>query len=281
MILGAFFVGMMVSAWIFFRNCCIKCTPIKNKQNISLKKALKNRELMLYYQPQIDSITQKMIGVEALLRWQHPQYGFIPPSEFIPLAEQTGLIIEIGGWVLREACLQNKRWQDKGYGPYTVAVNITTLEFYQQDLIDRISNILKLSGLEAKYLELELTESMALIDEQKAILKMEQIRALGVKIAVDDFGTGYSSLSYLKFLPIDILKLDRSFVLEIENDEISRNIILTIIQLAQILNIQTVAEGVETKKQIEVLKEMGCDRIQGYYYSKALPAGEIEALYMK
>jgi len=252
-----------------------------NKEIEALKKAIKKRQFILYYQPKIDTITQKTVGMEALIRWQHPQKGLLAPDEFIPLAEQTGLVIEIGKWVLYEACLQNKRWQDKGYDKYSVSVNFSALEFYQENVLELIKEALQAAGLEAKYLEIELTESMALIDKEETINKLKEIKILGIKVALDDFGTGYSSLSYLKALPIDVLKLDRSFVIEIEKDDISKNIILAIIDLAKILKIATIAEGVETKEQAELLKEMGCDMIQGYYYSRPLPTDIFEELYMK
>lgn len=247
---------------------------------MDIKEAIKNNEFILYYQPKIDVITEKVVGMEALIRWKHPKNGFMSPGEFISIAEQTGLIIELGKWGLLEACLQNKRWQERGTDKYTVSVNISAIEFYQNNMLDIIKEALKASKLDPSYLEIELTESMALIDKEQTIDKMNQIRAIGVKVALDDFGTGYSSLSYLKALPIDVLKLDRSFVIEIEKDGISRNITLLMIQLAKLLKITTVAEGVETKEQAELLREMGCHMIQGYYYSRPLPADVFEEAYM-
>ncbi len=248
---------------------------------MELQEAIKNKEFILNYQPKIDTLMQKIVGMEALIRWKHPKKGIISPSVFIPVAEQEGLITQIGKWGLLEACLQNKRWQDKGYEKYSVSVNISAIEFYQENILDIIKEALKISGLDAKYLELELTESMAMIDKNQTIVKMNEIRKLGVEVALDDFGTGYSSLSYLKALPIDVLKLDRSFIIEIEKDDISKSITQTMINLAKILNIKTVAEGVETKEQAELLKEMGCHMIQGYYYDKPLTAKLFEERYMK
>ncbi|WP_070000001.1 putative bifunctional diguanylate cyclase/phosphodiesterase [Cellulosilyticum sp. I15G10I2] len=248
---------------------------------MELQEAIKNKEFILNYQPKIDTLSQKIVGMEALIRWKHPKKGFISPNEFIPIAEQAGLITEIGKWGLMEACLQNKAWQDKGYEKYIVSVNISAIEFYQEDMLDSIKETLKTSGLEAQYLEIELTESMTIIDKKQTIAKMKAIRALGVKIALDDFGTGYSSLSYLKVLPIDVLKLDQSFIVEIERDHVSKCITLSIIDLSRLLNIETVAEGVETKEQAELLSAMGCNMIQGYYYSKPIEADLFEERYMK
>ncbi|MDF2614882.1 MAG: hypothetical protein K0S71_2668 [Clostridia bacterium] len=247
---------------------------------MELKEAIRNNEFILYYQPKIDVITEKLVGMEALVRWKHSKEAFMSPGQFIPIAEQTGLIIELGKWGLLEACIQNKRWQDRGAEKYIVSVNISATEFYQNNMLEIIKEALKVSGLDPCCLEIELTESMAIIDKEQTIAKMNEIRALGIKVALDDFGTGYSSLSYLKVLPIDILKLDRSFVSEIEKDNISKNITLTMIRLAELLNIETVAEGVETKEQAELLKKMGCHTIQGYYYSRPLPADIFEEVYL-
>lgn len=258
------------------------CGPEDNEDLESevqaIREGIKNNEFILYYQPKISTETGEVAGAEALIRWEHPQKGIVSPDYFISIAEKTGLILEIGNWALKEACMQNKNWQDKGYNKFSVAVNISALEFYQKNMPSMVKKVLDETGLEPRYLEIELTESMALIDKEQAVAKMNEIKALGVKIAMDDFGTGYSSLSYLKELPIDVLKLDRSFIVEIENDKRSRAIISSMIKLARLLGIITVAEGVESPMQAELLTDMGCDMIQGYYYSKPVPADVFESL---
>jgi EAL domain-containing protein (putative c-di-GMP-specific phosphodiesterase class I) len=246
-----------------------------------LKRAIKTNELAVYYQPKVDTVTGKVVGAEALIRWRHPNRGLIMPDQFIPVAEKAGIIIEIGKWMMLEVCRQNKSWQDKGYSKYRISVNISALEFHQSNLVEEIKQVLKKSGLEAKYLEIELTESKAVIEEDQTIDKMKEIKALGVKLALDDFGTGYSALGYLKVLPIDILKLDKSFITELEKDTIGRDITASIIRLADILDIGVIAEGVETRAQIDLLAAMGCHIVQGYYYGIPLPAHCFEELYLK
>ena len=246
-----------------------------------LKRAIKNNELAVYYQPKVDTVTDKVVGAEALIRWRHPNRGLIMPDQFISVAEKAGIIIEIGKWMMLEVCRQNKSWQDKGYSKYRISVNISALEFHQSNLVEEIKQVLKKSGLEAKYLEIELTESKAVIEEDQTIDKMKEIKALGVKLALDDFGTGYSALGYLKVLPIDILKLDKSFITGLEKDTIGRDITASIIRLADILDIGVIAEGVETRAQIDLLAAMGCHIVQGYYYGIPLPAHCFEELYLK
>lgn len=239
-----------------------------------LHKALERNEFLIYYQPKIDLKTGKTAGMEALLRWRHPASGLTMPSEFIPLAEASGLIVPIGKFVLQEACLQNKKWQDTGLEAVSVAVNISGRQFDQKDLTEVIFRTLSDTGLEPHYLEIEVTEGTIMKDPEGAILVLEELKAAGVKITVDDFGTGYSSLSYLRKLPLDALKIDISFTRNMfssHNDEV---IVKTIIAMAQSLNLKVIIEGVENKKQLEFFQEHECDEIQGFFFSKPLPSEE-------
>jgi EAL domain-containing protein (putative c-di-GMP-specific phosphodiesterase class I) len=240
--------------------------------------AIKRDEFEVYYQPQVVAVDGRLVGVEALLRWNNPKLGMIYPSTFIPLAEHTGLIREIGRWVMRTACQQVQRWNGAGLGPVRLAVNLSPLQLGDQNLFDEVCEILEESGLDPKLLELEITESAVMqnLDEAKAILC--SLKALGVKLAIDDFGTGYSSLSNLQHFPLDRLKIDRSFINGIDTNDDDREITLTIINMAKRLKLQVVAEGVESQPQITYLKECGCDEFQGFYYSKPLPATEFEAM---
>lgn len=237
--------------------------------------AVEKKQFELYYQPKIDIATEKIVGAEALIRWHHPTKGIVSPMEFIPIAEQMGIIGEIGKWTLETACAQNKTWQEEGYSPIKVSVNLSSTEFYQTNIVDQIQEILAKTGLDPKWLEIELTESMALVDLDEAIFKMTKLRELGVGISMDDFGTGYSSLSYIKDLPIDELKLDKTFIDSISVDATSKNIISAIINLAKIIGLVVVAEGVEERIQFELLKEMRCNLVQGYLFGRPLQADVI------
>lgn len=239
----------------------------------NLRKALENNEFVLHFQPQLDLRNGSMSGVEALIRWQHPTLGFISPHRFIPLAEETGLIVPIGEWVLRTACLQNKAWQLAGLSSVVVSVNLSIRQFFKPDLISTIKKILEETGLEAQYLELEITESMTM-NIESAIHIIQELKNLGVKVAIDDFGTGYSSLNYLKKLPIDRLKIDQSFVRDIEKISNDRDIVATIITMGQNLKMRVIAEGVEAEEQLQFLKFHGCDEVQGYLISKPMPPEE-------
>jgi diguanylate cyclase (GGDEF)-like protein/PAS domain S-box-containing protein len=241
-----------------------------------LRKALKHDEFALHYQPQIDVVSRQFIGVEALIRWQHPQLGLVPPNEFIPVAEETGLILPIGDWVLRNACLQGKRWIDAGFPPMIISVNLSPKQFNNANMIENISTILKETMFPAELLELEITESMTM-DMEVSSKIIEGMRALGVRISIDDFGTGYSSLHYLKRLPIHRLKIDRSFVRDIFMDQNDKDIVRAIITMAHSLGILVIAEGVENEQQLKFLEENGCDQAQGYYFNKPLPAKALEA----
>ena len=241
-----------------------------------LSKAIYNDELVLYYQPKINLANGEIIGMEALIRWIKPDGTIIPPSYFIPVAEHSLLITKISDFVLYEACRQNKEWQDMGLPKFTVSINLTSVDFYQTNVKESITEVLEQTGLEPEYLEVELTESLALKDIEQAIRQMKDIKDIGVKLSMDDFGTGYSSLSYIQSLPITLLKLDRSFIMYLEEDEVSREIVSAVIRIAKAKHIETIAEGIETIGQAQILRESGCDHAQGFFFGKPMPADEIE-----
>ncbi|KRB79533.1 EAL domain-containing protein [Noviherbaspirillum sp. Root189] len=243
-----------------------------------LRLALQRNELLLHYQPQVDVRTCRIVGMEALLRWQHPQLGLIPPDRFIRIAEETGLIIPIGTWAMRTACLQSKKWQDAGHGSLRIGVNLSGNQFYQKDLVQTLAMILEDTGLDARCLDIELTEGLVMTDIEHALDIMHRLKTLGVKLSLDDFGTGYSSLSYLKRFPIDVLKIDQSFVRNITTDPEEAVIARSIITLAKSLQLEVIAEGVETEQQLGYLRRHRCDQIQGYYFSRPLPPLEFEQL---
>jgi diguanylate cyclase (GGDEF)-like protein len=243
-----------------------------------LGKALECSEFTLFYQPQIDLQTGSIVGLESLLRWQHPELGMLSPNEFISVAEDSGLIIPLGGWALRTACAQLKTWQDCGHSELRMAVNLSARQFAQKDLGKQIHSILDEIGLEAKYLDLELTESLVMTDIEQAIDILNELNKLGVQISIDDFGTGYSSLAYLKRFPLDVLKIDRSFIREIPDNGNDAAIADAIISMSHSLGMRVVAEGVETEAQCEFLSRNLCDEIQGFFFSKPLPAEEIGLL---
>ncbi|MEE9584257.1 MAG: EAL domain-containing protein [Candidatus Brocadiales bacterium] len=244
----------------------------------SMYGALEREEFELNYQPVVDINTGRIVGVEALLRWHHPEQGLVPPNEFISVAENTGLITQIGEWVLHTACAQNKAWQDAGLPPIHVSVNLSSRQFQQINLIEIIDRVLRETGLDARFLELEITEGSAMQNVESTIYKLKGMDALGVKIAIDDFGVGYSSLSYLKRFPIHTLKIDRSFVSDITTDPDDRAIVTAIIALAKTMNLKVVAEGVETGEQLDFLRRLHCDEMQGYLFSKPVPAGELREM---
>jgi diguanylate cyclase (GGDEF)-like protein len=250
-----------------------------SRQRLALQEGLRHavarNELFLVYQPQVDLHTRQIIGVEALLRWRHPQLGMVSPATFIPLAEESGLIVPIGDWVLQAACRQNKAWQDAGLPPITVAVNVSARQFRQAQWIDRVADALHTSGLAAANLELELTESLIMQDLKQAVEKMQQLQAMGLALAIDDFGTGYSSLGALKRFPLARLKIDRSFVQDIATDEDDKAIVMAVIELGHRLDLKVVAEGVETEEQLAFLRQCRCDEMQGYLFSRPVPAAEI------
>jgi diguanylate cyclase (GGDEF)-like protein len=236
----------------------------------SLRSAIDKGEFQLYYQPQYDSSTGKIIGVEALLRWIHPERGMLLPDTFIPIAEESGLIMPIGSWVLKAACEQNKAWQLAEFRPIYVTINISGVQFKQNNFVESVAQTLLDTGLEPQYLELELTESILMEPTEKTFSNLSELKATGVRIAIDDFGKGYSSLGYLKRLPIDTLKIDRSFVRDIISNSDDRAIIRAIISLARTLNLKVIAEGVETHDQLTYLREQGSDGIQGFLLSEPM-----------
>lgn len=243
-----------------------------------LRNALARSEFTLLYQPQVDLRSGRIFAVEALIRWNHPTLGTIMPTMFIPTAEETGLIVPIGDWVLHEACRQNKAWQDAGLPPLTVCVNVSARQFRERNLIDRIVSALKDSGLEARYLELEVTESLIMQDIELAVATMNALQSLGVQISIDDFGTGYSSLSALKTFPVARLKIDKSFIKDLAADENDQAVASAVISLGQNLNLRVIAEGVETDDQVAFLRRNNCDEMQGYHFSRPVCAQDIEEL---
>lgn len=244
----------------------------------SLRHALERNEFQVYYQPRIDVASGRIIGAEALIRWDYPGQGLIPPDRFIPIAEETGLIVPIGQWILHEACRQNQAWQDAGLPSISVSVNLSPIQFRHPGLVEEVGKALQQSGLDPRYLELELTESFVMHDAERINVAMSALKGLGVDLAVDDFGTGYSSLSYLKRFPVDRLKVDKSFVRDIDTDPDDAAIVHAIITLGHALGLKVVAEGVETREHLEFLQQHGCDELQGYYFSQPVPAQKLESL---
>ncbi|MHB1334061.1 MAG: bifunctional diguanylate cyclase/phosphodiesterase, partial [Sulfuriferula sp.] len=243
----------------------------------ALRHALERNQLQVYYQPQVSMRDPHIIGAEALLRWQHPELGSVSPAEFIPAAEDSGLILPIGEWVLRTAVKQLKQWIDNGHAPMIISVNLSAVQFRHSSLPDLVTSILNEAQLPAQYLELELTEGAAMLDPLGAIAIMNKLHESGIRMSIDDFGTGYSSLSYLKKFKVYKLKIDQSFVRDISTDLEDKAIVAAVISMAKSLDLQTIAEGVETSEQLDFLREQGCDEVQGYFYSKPLPATQFEA----
>lgn len=235
-----------------------------------LRKALNDNEFELWYQPQVDAKSGKTIGVEALVRWAHPERGSLLPGSFIPIAEETSLIVPLGEWILKTACAQNKIWQALDLSPVRVAVNISSVQFMQKNFVETVRRILTETGLAPRHLELELTESMVMENAQSTVTTLAELRGLGLQLSIDDFGTGYSSLSYLKRYPLDTLKIDRSFVKNVDKDPDSGSIVKAIIAMAHHLNLSVIAEGVETGQELAFLQESGCDQIQGFLFSRPL-----------
>jgi diguanylate cyclase (GGDEF)-like protein/PAS domain S-box-containing protein len=243
-----------------------------------LRSAIARQEFFLLFQPQVDLRTGRVFAVEALIRWNHPSLGVVPPDRFIPIAEESGLVSEIGDWALRTACKQNKAWQNIGLAPINVSVNVSARQFREKDWVSRVVGALRDSDLEAKYLELELTESLIMRDVDQAIATMKELQRLGVQLSIDDFGTGYSSLSALKTFPVARLKIDKSFVRDLPHDEHDKAVAAAVISLGQKLNLRVIAEGVETEDQLAFLRDNHCDEMQGYLFSKPVSAAEIEGL---
>jgi len=247
----------------------------------NLHKAIQHNELHLYYQPQVSVGHEKLVGMEALIRWEHPDKGFISPGEFIPVAEETGMIMQIGEWIFREACEQGARWLKQGYQLNKISVNLSPRQLKDEKISKLIESILKETGMPAEKLCIELTESALILDPQVADARLKKIKALGVSLSLDDFGTGYSSLSYLKRFPIDTLKIDQAFIRDVKVDKEDAALVKAIIEMAHGLNMDVIAEGVEVQEQLDFLTANGCDTIQGFWFSRPLPAPEMEELLLK
>jgi EAL domain-containing protein (putative c-di-GMP-specific phosphodiesterase class I) len=235
-----------------------------------LRLALEREQLSLVYQPQTDIATGRITGMEALLRWQHPDLGLIPPDKFIRIAENSGLIVPIGEWVLRTACRQARKWQDEGLPAVSIAVNVAAVQFRQEGFCEVIRRVLRETGLGPQYLELELTESVLLANAEVMLLVVQELKAMGLTLAIDDFGTGYSSFSYLRQFRVNKLKIDRSFVRDVAVNPDDAAIAAAIISMAKSLRLKVIAEGVETEAQLSFLRSHQCDEIQGYYFSRPL-----------
>ena len=266
------------SSFAFFTPEMSTFFPRRLKLENELRAALEREEFVLHYQPKVDTRTGAIVGAEALVRWRHPERGLVMPSEFIPFAEETGLIVPIGHGVLHEACRQMRAWQDRGAPDLLMAVNISGLQFQQRDLVQTVSAALARSGLEPRRLELEITESVVMQNAAEAIVMLEQLHAMGVRLSIDDFGTGYSSLNYLKRFPIDTLKIDQSFIRDVSIDPDDAAIVQAIVAMGHGLRLRVVAEGVERPEQLEFLRALGNDVYQGYLFSPPLPAHELEKL---
>jgi diguanylate cyclase (GGDEF)-like protein/PAS domain S-box-containing protein len=247
----------------------------------SLHHAVENNELVLHYQPKFNALTGKVIGMEALVRWENPKLGLVPPVKFITLAEENGLIIPIGKWVLKNACIQNKLWQDLGHAPMRVAVNLSVRQFEENNLIEVVDEILKETGLQPQYLELEVTETMAMKNMELIVKNLRKLKAMGIHIALDDFGTGYSSLKYLRNIPVDTLKIDRSFINDINSNSSYSTILDAIIDIAKRLGLGIIAEGVETEEQSSFLIDKKCYEMQGFLFSKPITKEEFENMLIK
>jgi len=249
----------------------------KEKQiEIDLEKAIRNDELILHYQPLLDTIDYSIIGAEALIRWQHPEKGMIPPFSFIPIAENSDLILELGQWILEAACKQARKWQDMDMPHFRTCVNISARQFQAKNFVDTVKNALESTKLDPRRLELEITEGMVIGDTEAVARKLEILAGMGISLAIDDFGTGYSSLAYLKRFPVHQLKIDRSFIRDITEDFDDAAITDAVIRLGHSLGLSIVAEGVETEEQVHILRQKGCDILQGYYFSKPIAANEFE-----
>ena len=247
----------------------------------SLRRAVERGELLLQYQPVMDMKSGNFTGAEALVRWNHPEFGVLSPDKFIPLADETGLIIEIGEWVLHQACMQTKSWHDMGFFPMSISVNVSAVQLGQPQLLNHVANVLSKTGLAPACLELEITESVLMQDAEVSISMLRALKDMGIKISVDDFGTGYSSLSYLKRFPIDILKIDKSFIRDIAMDTDNSAIVTAIAALARSLKLSVLAEGVESKEQLGFLRREQCDRVQGFFFSRPVDPEALLSLMMK
>ncbi len=245
-----------------------------------LRLALERDEFVLHYQPKIDIASRAVVGLEALIRWRNPHAGLVPPADFITTLERCGLIVEVGSWALRRAALDHRSWAEAGLRPPRVAVNVSPVQLRERDFINTVQRALH-DGISPAGVELEMTESVLMDDPDGAVEKLRALRALGIGIAIDDFGVGYSSLSYLARLPVDALKIDRSFVVSITDDSAQATVVRSIVSLAQSLRVKVIAEGVETEEQARMLALLGCDQLQGYLFNRPLPASEVASLLQK
>jgi diguanylate cyclase (GGDEF)-like protein len=243
-----------------------------------LRRALDRNEFVVYYQPQVDLSSQQIVGVEALVRWEHPTRGLMLPADFIPVAEESGLIVPLGEWVLRTACAQAKAWQEAGLPPIRLAVNLSGRQFQQRNLSEMVERALNETSLEPRYLQLEITETVVMHDMDFTIATLNNLKAMGIQIAIDDFGCGHSSLNYLKRLPIDDVKIDRSFVHDLATDPSDAAIVGSVVAMTRELNLNVVAEGVETEEQLAFLKERQCDVVQGFLFSRPVPPDAVEKI---
>ena len=248
------------------------------RMEAGLRKAITRNELFLVYQPKVDLLTGKMTGAEALLRWRHPEHGLVSPVDFIPVAEQSGLILQIGQWVLETACAQIRQWLDEGINCQTIAVNVSPVQFFRSDVVGQIKELLTRHRLEPQYFMVEITESTLMRDTERAVVMMQQLKDIGIKLAIDDFGTGYSSLSALKRFPIDYLKIDRSFITDLTTHASDAAIAAAILSMARSLNLRVIAEGVETEEQLLYLRERDCEEMQGYYFSRPVEAHQLASM---
>jgi EAL domain-containing protein (putative c-di-GMP-specific phosphodiesterase class I) len=265
--------------YTFFEPAMSTATLERVELEDDLRRAIGGGELRLHYQPLIDLGSDRIVGLEALVRWQHPTRGLVPPLSFVPLAEETGLIIPLGRWVLETACRQARAWHDEMPNTQLVmSVNLSARQFTQPDLVDQIAAILAETGLPAHLLELEITETVLMDQSEAGTRALRALRELGVQLVLDDFGTGYSSLAYLKHLPLDTIKIDRSFVSGLDDDDANQPIVEAVIALAHGLGIEVVAEGIETVAQLDRLRALACDRGQGYFFAHPMPADELAPL---
>ena len=265
----------------FFTESMNKDSEERFQLENSMRKALKNNEIELYYQPQVSISSGQIVGMEALIRWKHPVKGFISPASFIPIAEESGLIVQIGEWVIQEACRQSARWKEQGFKPVRISVNVSAKQLQEEALVDVIQHNLDVCGIDANALGVELTETAIILEPEIALARLEQIKSLGIKLSMDDFGTGYSSLSYLKRYPIDTLKIDQAFIRSVTVDNEDGALVKAIIAMAHALGMDVVAEGVELQEQLEFLGVHGCDTMQGYLFSRPVPAVDLEGLLKK
>jgi EAL domain-containing protein (putative c-di-GMP-specific phosphodiesterase class I) len=236
--------------------------------------ALEREEFILHYQPKVNATTRQIVGLEALIRWQSPDFGLVPPTKFIRLMEETGIIIEVGAWALRRAALDQRRWTELGLPPFSTAVNVSALQLRQREFVSTLEEAIR-EVVVPGGIELEITESLIMEDVEESIRKLVKVRALGVPVAVDDFGTGYSSLRYLAKLPVEAVKIDRSFISAMLNDVAAMSLVRTIISLGHTLGLKVIAEGVEEERQARCLRSLHCDQLQGYLVSKPLPFNEL------